>query len=118
MRAANIEGRARLPEDGMPQRDGERELAMRQAMDKPFDAPFVKFDRAASNACPTAKTEPDAADGQTDQRVRRRPNETQQIQYKRQIGCTIRDGYVISCQSSHARDDLNPIVGELVGRFL
>jgi len=55
----------RLLKDRVPKRQGERELAVGETMDEPFNPTIVEFDRAATNANTAAEAKSDSTNQQT-----------------------------------------------------
>ena len=71
--ARDIKGRICLTENRVTKSQRESELSLRQALDKPFNAAVVKFDRVPPNASPTAEAQSDAANRESNDRVGRCP---------------------------------------------
>ncbi len=80
MFSGNVERSVRLAEHDMPERQCKGELAMRQSMNEPFDSTVIKFDRPSRESNATAEKKADQADQQSDERIRRRPDDSGDLQ--------------------------------------
>lgn len=80
MFSGNVERSVRLAEHDMPERQCKGKLAMRQSMNEPFDSTVIKFDRPSRELNATAEKKADQADQQSDERIRRRPDDSGDLQ--------------------------------------
>ena len=69
--AGNIERGVGLAQDGVSQRKRKRALAVEESFKQPLDAAAMEFDDLAPHLRSAARTKPNATQEQTEQRVRR-----------------------------------------------
>lgn len=80
MFSGNVERSVRLAENDMPERQCKSKLAMRQSMNEPFDSTVVEFDRPSRESNATAEKKADRADHQSDESIRRCPDDSGDLQ--------------------------------------
>ncbi len=71
----DVQGGVRLPENGVAEGKGQRELPARKMLQEPLHAAAVELDHAATNAGMTARADAHQANEETKERVRGGPKE-------------------------------------------